>query len=422
MRTLLSLMMMVGLTGLQAGWPHDVGAAPFAYVTNSGDDTVSVIDTDTNILIATVPVGQSPFSVAVDPRGIRVYVTNMGDRTVSVIDATRNVVEATVKAGGFGVAVNPAGTSAYAVGTGADGVVVSVIDTATNVVTTTIPIGPTGPGDNVLELAVAPDGTVAYLFTTLNTEQYPCLIDRLGCRLVFNAIDLTTNTPSVSRPLLEQIGGSPRGLTVDPSGTHLYLAHDTPSGGALSIFVAQSPTLSSSVPLIGPVGVAQRGNRLYATSLDGLSVIDLVTNTIVASIGARNSLAGVAVTPDGKRVYVANGADNAVWAVDTATNTVVETIPVGRGPVAFGQFIGPANPPFTPLPTQSPTPTRTPAPCAGDCDGDGSVTVDELLKGVNIALGKLSVDHCDSLDSDHDGTVTVDEIVSAVANALNGCT
>ena len=42
-------------------------AAPFAYVTNSGSNNVSVIDTATNTVVATVPVGENPWGVAVTP-------------------------------------------------------------------------------------------------------------------------------------------------------------------------------------------------------------------------------------------------------------------------------------------------------------------------------------------------------------------
>jgi hypothetical protein len=59
--------------------------------------------------------------------------------------------------------------------------------------------------------------------------------------------------------------------------------------------------------------------------------------------------------------------------------------------------------------------------CAGDCDGDGAVTIDELLRGVNIALGTVGVDECPSFDGNGDGTVTVDELLTAVNHALNGC-
>jgi hypothetical protein len=59
--------------------------------------------------------------------------------------------------------------------------------------------------------------------------------------------------------------------------------------------------------------------------------------------------------------------------------------------------------------------------CTGDCNGDGVVTVDELITGVNIALGTASLDTCSVFDSTGDGAVTVDELIGAVNNALTGC-
>ena len=63
-----------------------------------------------------------------------------------------------------------------------------------------------------------------------------------------------------------------------------------------------------------------------------------------------------------------------------------------------------------------------PIPCPGDCDGSGTVTIDELVRGVRIALGKQSYVNCLALDADHNGQVTVDELTAAVDTALNGCT
>ncbi|HYD50886.1 MAG TPA: hypothetical protein VEB21_21195 [Terriglobales bacterium] len=61
------------------------------------------------------------------------------------------------------------------------------------------------------------------------------------------------------------------------------------------------------------------------------------------------------------------------------------------------------------------------AACVGDCNGDGEVTVDEIINGVTFALGEGSIATCPALDSDGSGSVTVDEIVTAVNNALDGC-
>jgi hypothetical protein len=64
---------------------------------------------------------------------------------------------------------------------------------------------------------------------------------------------------------------------------------------------------------------------------------------------------------------------------------------------------------------------RVPEACIGDCNGDGPVTVDEILNGVNIALGNQPLLACAAFDADRNGQVTVDELLAAVNAALNGC-
>jgi hypothetical protein len=61
------------------------------------------------------------------------------------------------------------------------------------------------------------------------------------------------------------------------------------------------------------------------------------------------------------------------------------------------------------------------AACVGDCYGDRRVAVNEPIAGVDIALGKASVDSCAALDANRDGAVGIDELVAAVDNALHGC-
>lgn len=60
------------------------------------------------------------------------------------------------------------------------------------------------------------------------------------------------------------------------------------------------------------------------------------------------------------------------------------------------------------------------AACPGDCDGDGAVTVDELVTGIAIALGTAPLDACRTLDPDADG-VSIHDLLRAVAAALDGC-
>jgi cysteine-rich repeat protein len=59
--------------------------------------------------------------------------------------------------------------------------------------------------------------------------------------------------------------------------------------------------------------------------------------------------------------------------------------------------------------------------CPGDCDGDGTVNVNELVLGVQIALGSAGIDRCTAADHDGDGRVAVTDLVASVDAALNGC-
>ena len=59
--------------------------------------------------------------------------------------------------------------------------------------------------------------------------------------------------------------------------------------------------------------------------------------------------------------------------------------------------------------------------CAGDCNVDNSVAINELVLGVNIALGSIAIDQCDAFDVNGDGSVAVNELIAAVNSALGGC-
>jgi len=62
----------------------------------------------------------------------------------------------------------------------------------------------------------------------------------------------------------------------------------------------------------------------------------------------------------------------------------------------------------------------TPPPCPGDCNADGEVTIDELVRAVSEAL-EIQPVSCRGLDANHDALVTVDEVIVAVRSALDGC-
>jgi YVTN family beta-propeller protein len=112
------------------------------YVTNSGDNTVSVIDTSSNMVVKTIGVGSSPYGVAFANGDI--YVANFGDNSVSVIDTSSNMVVKTigVGTGPYGVAYDSSTGDIYVTNFGDDSV--SVIATSSNTVVGTIGVG-SGP-------------------------------------------------------------------------------------------------------------------------------------------------------------------------------------------------------------------------------------------------------------------------------------
>jgi YVTN family beta-propeller protein len=132
-----------------------------AYITNRDSNSVSVIDTATNKVTATIPVGGAPIGVAVTSDGSRVYVANANSNSVSVIDGATNTVTATIPVNAtppvIGVAVTPDGSKVYV--TNYLGNTVSVIDAATNTVTATILVS------NPWGVAVGPDGGKVYVTT-----------------------------------------------------------------------------------------------------------------------------------------------------------------------------------------------------------------------------------------------------------------
>jgi hypothetical protein len=97
-----------------------------------------------------------------------------------------------------------------------------------------------------------------------------------------------------------------------------------------------------------------------------------------------------------------------------------------------GDFTGPPpTPTVTPrLPTATvtrtgaATPTRTTRPqgsCVGDCDRNGVIVINELIRSVSIALGVTNLSQCLLADRDGDGQVEIAELIAAVNAALSGC-
>jgi YVTN family beta-propeller protein len=89
------------------------------------------------------------------------------------------------------------------------------------------------------------------------------------------------------------------------------------------------------------VVVSPDGKRVYVANGRGktVSVIDAASDSLVQSIEVGQRPWGIALTPDGAKLYTANGPSNDVSVVETARMLVVKKIPAGKIPwgVAIGR-------------------------------------------------------------------------------------
>jgi len=138
------------------------------YVAAGLGNDVWAIDAATNSIVATIPTANSGFSdVAVSPDGSRVYAAGwvrgpyVDSYFVDVIDTQTNVVSATIDLGNqegpIRIAITPDGGHAYVTGEGGH---VWVVDTTQNALMTTIPVS---LGSPLQGIAITPDGTRVYV-------------------------------------------------------------------------------------------------------------------------------------------------------------------------------------------------------------------------------------------------------------------
>lgn len=88
---------------------------------------------------------------------------------------------------------------------------------------------------------------------------------------------------------------------------------------------------------------------------------------------------------------------------------------------AFRTALGTLALALTLLATPYAQPAAAQIACTGDCNGNDQVTIDELVRSVNIALGLLPLTACIAIDRNLDGAATVNELITAVNHALFGC-
>jgi YVTN family beta-propeller protein len=337
-------------------------AAPFAYISNFSSGTVSVIDAGSTAsctgtgqtppppcVVATVPVGSFPGGVAVNPAGTLVYVANQDDGTVSVIRTSDN----TVVGGPIPVGVQPWGVAVSAdnslvyVGLGSGGVAVIDANNSNNV--SVIP-GVGGLLNGILVVGsrvYVSDATAGQVVVIQGTS-------------VIARIDIGSPPNSLPMGLVANLTGTRVyvvDLFLDPVSLNSVLevsAIDTTSN---PIAVAQTITIDpATIAAPGGIALSPDGSKLYVTSdaIDRLHVVTL-SNGSVVTVPVGDSPVGVATDPDG-RIYVGNAGAGTVTVFDPTFNPVTglpapKIVKVGSTPFVFGAFTT-AGPPPPPPPAQ----------------------------------------------------------------------
>ena len=318
---------------------------------------------ESNAVIATIGVGDTPAGIAVTPNNLFAYVANNnndsipnGD-TVSVLNLTYNTVQQTIHDSSFSqpytVTINAAGTKAYVANSNAT--TVTIIDLATNTVTGIID-GFDGP----LGFAITPDGTRAYV------NNYGT-----GNGTTVRVVDLNTNA-IVGPPLT--VGQAPAAMAITPDGAFVYVVSyimGVLNTGTISIIETSNNSVQTNAisGLSGPFAIAitPNGQYAYVTNFGSnnfspvgttVSVVSTSSNTIVDTITLGLQPAGIAITPDGAFAYVSNystvynafpvdltSSQGTVNVIDLQNNTVSPSIigGLGFGPGAIaispnGQF------------------------------------------------------------------------------------
>ena len=282
--------------------PHNVQVSPdgkWVWVTNNGDPdkaaetmpaeqmpkaehgamagagAVWVIDAATDAVVAKVPVGKHPAHVVVASDGHTAYITNGGDNTVSLVDTAAGRVIGVVPVGAspHGLRITPDGKQVWVANL--KGGTVSVIDTESRKQVAQIAAGK-GPA----QVGFTPDGRFG--FVSLSEENKVAVID------------------PASRKVIRKIA----------VGTVPIQLHSTPD---------------SALVLVANQGTPKKPGTT-------VSVIDVASMKVAATIETGAGAHGVVVDRDGRHAFVTNTYANTVSVIDVAKRKVVATVPVGKGP------------------------------------------------------------------------------------------
>ena len=274
----------------------------FAYVSNGGDNNVSVFDVVNIRLDRQIPVGQNPTGVTANPKRNEVYVVNSGSNgqlgrtagssvaigSVSIIDTEKNAVVATipVQKNPYFIEVDPSGDRAYVPNSNSN--TVSVLDLKLR---RQIAVLGTGEGPGVAR--VSPDGNTLVV------------TNRLGNSV--SIFDLGSPDPAAFAPHLRKVIAGCLGATdavILPDSSKAFVA-------------------CSAGRQVMAIALARKAEDQRDAKPDALE----------AMLDTGRSPLQLALKPDGGEVFVANFDSDSISEIVTSTDDVTSSYLMGSHPV-----------------------------------------------------------------------------------------
>ena len=290
------------------------------FVTNAWSDTVSVIDTTTLQSVRSLPTGFEPTGVVLDRNADALYVANRLSNDVSVIDLKTGQETKRLLAGrGTSyLSLSPDGKFIYCTHVYPNAGAfrsqpkseITVIDTATQMVLERKTI-PNVAG--MFHVAMSSDGRLGVAAQLRPKNLIPLAHVEHGWVFGDSLTLFGSDVGGVVQVPLDELDryyALPWGIVVLPDKSKLFLT----TAGAQSVTVIDVPRLLKTV---------RTRRQPFANDLSASA--EYVSSRIPVGHNPR----GVALSPDGKRLYVANRLDDTISVIDTDAETVVSTIDLG---------------------------------------------------------------------------------------------
>lgn len=294
------------------------------FVSNRGSDTVSAVDTRSLKVTEHIPVGDEPHGLVTDSSDRLLYVANTGSNDISVVDLDKHAEVKRLSAGrgSWDVKRSPNGSSVYVTNNLSHFVKfrtpslseVTIVDTHRSVVKNRIMI----PEANLVQgIDFAPDGEFA-LVTLLRTKNLIPITRVTRGWIITNGIGILWKDGRVDQLLLDQMDdyfADPTDLVITPNGNFAYV-----SGGGID---------AVAVIHLGNVKklLRQADDRYRRDVLP--NHLGIAADYVVRRINVGRNPRGLAVSPDGQLVYVADGLDDTVSVIRVEQQERVAVINLG---------------------------------------------------------------------------------------------